>query len=175
MFMFAGTVCFALQHRIKAHARIIWGVSWSWDSLFFATASRDGTVKVWSPKGLSSNSMPIASVKLSQPVTAIAFSPQDSTATANTKPDATPSQHKLALGSEKGAVTVWNVVHSSDTVSVICVWESPVAISHCAPVRRICWQHQSGEFSERYSNHTPTRLATCADDHCIRIFKVNDS
>lgn len=155
-----------LQHRIKAHARIIWGVSWSWDSSFFATASRDGTVKVWSQEALSSTSKPVTKITLGQPVTALAFAPKD---------DAS-DQYKLALGSETGAVSVWSISLTPDEASSSCTWQSPLASSHCSPVRRMCWQSKPEQgVTDMQSDQVQTRLAICADDHCIRIFRFNES
>lgn len=42
---------FSLVGRIKAHARIVWGLHWSPDSSLLATASRDGKGETGSPWG----------------------------------------------------------------------------------------------------------------------------
>ena len=171
--MFAGPVPFVLQHRIKAHARIIWGASWTWDSRFFATASRDGTVKVWSMKGLSSTSKPVTVITLGQKITAIAFAHHDDA--AGTAEEALSSQYKLALGLETGTLSVWQIQHTTDEVLSSCCWQSALATSHCAPVRKLCWQTNTAKRIDRHPQHSQTRLATCADDHCIRIFNLSET
>ncbi len=42
---------FRLLGKIKAHARIVWGVSWAPDSRTFASGSRDNAVKIWAVGG----------------------------------------------------------------------------------------------------------------------------
>lgn len=36
-----------VQSIPKAHDRIIWDLGWSWDEVYFASGSRDKTVKIW--------------------------------------------------------------------------------------------------------------------------------
>lgn len=161
-----------LQHRIKAHARIIWGVSWSWNSRLFATASRDGIVKVWCNTGLNSTLKPIAIISVGQPVTAVAFTQQLGTNASSQQHASQTHQYMLALGSETGVVSIWQVQHSAEEASSSCVWESSLEYSHCAPVRRLCWQSSVEGYNDVHSHQRQSRLATCADDHCIRVFNV---
>ena len=168
----AGTVPFTLQHRFKAHARIIWGVAWSPDSTFFATASRDGSARLWSCSKLSNNAKPSATIPLGQPVTAIAFEARHSSGSQ----DSTQGRHqyRLGLGLEIGTVSVYEVSREDDDFLTSCEWESSADCSHCAPVRRICWH--SGFSYCQDSCQKQACFATCADDHCIRIFKIcNDN
>jgi len=44
--------------------------------------------------------------------------------------------------------------------------------SHCAPVRRLCWQSNTKGSGDVHTHQRQSRLATCADDHCIQIFNV---
>ena len=44
--MCAGGAPFSLHGRVKAHARILWGIAWSSNNALFATAARDCTVKL---------------------------------------------------------------------------------------------------------------------------------
>ncbi len=161
-----------LQHRIKAHARIIWGVSWSWDSTLFATASRDGTVKVWFKTGLNSSSKPIATIPVGQPVTAVAFAQQGGANASSKKHESQTHQYMLALGTETGIVSIWQVQHRAEEASSSCVWQLFLKTSHCAPLRRLCWQSNAEGSNGVHSHQRQSRLATCADDHCIRVFNV---
>lgn len=163
-----GSVPFTLQHRFKAHARIIWGVAWSPDSAFFATASRDGSARLWSCSKLTNNAKPSAIIALGQPVTAIAFEARRSSECTGSKPGS--HQYTLALGLELGTVSVYTVSREDDGFLTSCDWESPADCSHCAPVRRICWHSADSECQDSCQNQAC--FATCADDHCIRIFKV---
>ncbi|KAJ2416599.1 Elongator subunit elp2, partial [Coemansia sp. RSA 2524] len=59
-----------VHHQIKAHARIVWDVAWSHDSMFFATASRDKSVKLWNVDALGDAPVTLA---FPGPVTSVAF------------------------------------------------------------------------------------------------------
>ena len=157
---------FVLQHRIKGHARIIWGLSWSADGSCFATASRDGTVKLWLLKNISSSSKPLATITPGQAVTAIAFAPHDLSA----QKDDTCVRHEMALGLESGEIQIWRIARADSEVTMVCWWQSSEACSHCAPVRRICWQAENSHDTPQTLRHL--RMATCADDHCVRIFQI---
>lgn len=55
----------------EAHGRIIYDVAWCGPDLF-ASASRDGTVKIWRPSDSSSHSTPLLVLSVREPVTALA-------------------------------------------------------------------------------------------------------
>lgn len=162
----AGAVPFLLQHRIKGHARIIWGLSWSADGSYFATASRDGTVKIWAFANISSTAKPIATLTLGHAVTAVAFNQNVSGRQAI----GACRQHQLALGLESGAMQIWQLT-IEDKVSLTRQWESSSSCGHCAPVKRICWQADR-TADDRHSSSRRVHVATCADDHCVRIFRI---
>ena len=46
--MCAGEPLYCLLRMVKAHARIVWSVSWAPGGRVFATGSRDNSVKLWS-------------------------------------------------------------------------------------------------------------------------------
>ena len=169
----AGALPFALRHRIKAHTRVVWGVAWSADSALFATASRDGSVKLWRSSALSNSAKPVATITLDQPVTAIAFEARKADAVSPSSEDG-EHQYMLALGLETGSLSIHTVSDNAGAVSVSCLWKSPVNSSHCASVRRICWQAQPSDCCDDLSENSThqARFATCADDHCIRIFRL---
>lgn len=166
----AGSVPFTLQHRIKAHARIIWGVAWSPDSALFATASRDGSARLWCCSRLSDSAKPSATITLGRPVTAIAFDARNPSARVGS--DDAKHQYTVALGLETGRVMVYTISRQDDDILASCQWESSAEYSHCAPVRRICWQ--SGQPDCQVYFQHQTCFATCADDHCVRIFKIGN-
>ena len=170
MLLDAGAVPFTLQHRIKAHTRIIWGVAWSSDSSLFATASRDGSARLWCCSKLSNDVKPNATITLGRPVTAIGFDTRHSPPSTGSGRD--DHQYKLALGLETGGVSVHTVSRKDDTVLASSQWNSSADCSHCAAVRRICWQAGTPDCQDSTQNQTC--FATCADDHCVRIFKIGN-
>ena len=160
---------FKLAHRIKAHARIIWGASWTHDSAYFATASRDGSTKLWHSSSLSENAKTVCTLPLQAPVMAVAFAPEQSQT-------ALDASYTFAVGLETGVISVWSIscCAPSAQADAKCVWESPVAYRHCASVMRLCWQQAAGEsVSDRECAQKPVmHLASCGDDQCVRIFSV---
>lgn len=167
----AGSIPFTLQHRIKAHARIIWGAAWSPDSAAFATASRDGSVRLWSCSKLSNTAKPSATITLGQPVTAIAFEARHTSASIGSNRER--RQYRLALGLETGTLSVYTVSREGNDFVTSRLWESSADCSHCAPVRQICWHTGHLDCQESYQKQTS--FGSCSDDHCIRIFKIRNA
>eukprot|EP01029_Cantina_marsupialis_P018625 TRINITY_DN4294_c0_g1_i1.p1 TRINITY_DN4294_c0_g1~~TRINITY_DN4294_c0_g1_i1.p1 ORF type:complete len:533 (+),score=188.53 TRINITY_DN4294_c0_g1_i1:176-1774(+) len=88
-----------LVHMKKAHKRMIWSCSWSSDSQYLATGSRDQFVKIFKrpnlddPSALESFSLP----KFNKPVTCISFVPMKNSDGLN----------MLAIGCEDGSMSIW--------------------------------------------------------------------
>ena len=160
---------------MKAHARIIWGAAWTPDGSFFATCSRDSTIKLWQAASLHDKAKPVCTIQLEAPVTAIAFAPKQpctNTAAHSDKPAATTS-YSIAVGLDLGGTSIWNVscLVAQDGTAIkahaSCVWNAPLATKHCSSIRRLCWQaHDVPGDSGLY-------LASCGDDHTLRIFSVS--
>ena len=84
-----------------AHQRIIWGVSWSHDDLFFATGSREKqmAVKVWhgpssENAGTLASELPLNAVAST---TALSFFPKSSKS----------GKYNLLVGLESGSLMIW--------------------------------------------------------------------
>lgn len=166
---------FKLAHRVKAHARIIWGASWTHDGAYFATASRDGSIKLWHSNSLSDKAKPVYTMQLKEPVVAIAFAPTSAEAESN-------RNYSLAVGLATGAISVWCVScstlpadGSAAKADAKRIWECPVATRHCASVRRLCWRQQVADECDDHGEERSMYLASCGDDHCVRIFSVSIS
>ena len=72
------------------------------------------------------------------------------------------SQLLLACGLESGHILMQAV--DLDGTSSQCVWQTGSHTMHAAAVRRLCWsvcEQQAG------------LLASCGDDHAVRVFRVS--
>ncbi|KAJ2258292.1 Elongator subunit elp2 [Coemansia sp. RSA 454] len=137
-----------VHHQIKAHARIVWDVAWSHDSMFFATASRDKSVKLWNVDALGDAPVTLA---FPGPVTSVAFAHMLS-----------EGRYVMAAALENGRVFV---LTSSGSQKVPTSWqpkEIPRDIAHTSTVHRIAWRPTS-----------LWQLATVSDDQTVRITSVN--
>ncbi|GAA6028373.1 hypothetical protein JCM8097_007000 [Rhodosporidiobolus ruineniae] len=142
----------------KAHARIVWDACWAADASFFATASRDKTVKLWAPtpstSGDGATSFPcIATLKFAEAATSVAATQLD-------------GAHVLAVGLENGEVRVFvaqkggeadweeKVVLDSSLAHVLAV----TTLSFCPPVKQL--------------SPGIVRLASGSEDHSVRVYDV---
>ncbi|KAJ2862256.1 Elongator subunit elp2, partial [Coemansia asiatica] len=116
-------------HHKRAHARIIWDAAWSPDSVFFATASRDKTVKLWLTAAL--NSAPVT-ISFPESVTAIDFVPETASIGC--------PRYALAAALESGRIFVLTADVPADKSAIPTVWnpkELPSSCTHSATVNRL--------------------------------------
>ena len=145
----------AHSDKKTGHSRIIWSCSWSHDSKFFATASRDKKIKLWEIKNESTTSvLMIAAVDCKEPATAVAFASSSVIA----------SSYELAVGLESGIIKLFRMTGDFSLIELIVLNKH---FSHCLTVKRLKWR----PFNE--SNETNRKcLASCAQDHQIKFFNV---
>lgn len=99
----------------------------------------------------------------------------DSVLSVQFAPTRRPGPYLLAAGLESGVLLLVQlaVVEPGGSGSQLAVerhevvWRSPQHEQHAAAVRRLCWQ-QEGEQAGGV-----TLLASCSDDHSLRIFGVH--
>ncbi|GAA5904082.1 hypothetical protein JCM6882_003820 [Rhodosporidiobolus microsporus] len=147
----------------KAHSRIIWDACWAADSSFFATASRDKTVKIWtsSPPAASSSSWSWSStLKFAEAATSVA-------ATLVSTPEG-GAQHALAVGLENGEVRVFT---SSAVEGGAAEWEERAmldsSIAHVLTVSTLSFCPSSRQLPPGV-----VRLATGSEDRSVRVFDI---
>lgn len=156
--MCAGGAPFSLHGRVKAHARILWGIAWSSNNALFATAARDCTVKLWRPKNCAGAG--------SKALACLPAFPSAATALAMAQ-GAHPESHLLAVGLQTGEITLWSV--SAAITTVTCLWRAPVHLQHGAAVRKLAFQ----ELDQQTDSDSRTlHLASCSDDHTVRTLSV---
>jgi elongator complex protein 2 len=167
----------------KAHKRIIWDIAWVTvddDMGVFASVSRDGSVKIWSilsdRKGENNLSKLVCLTSLSpfgvKAVTAVDVTAQVLSLSSGDQQDA---GWLLAFGAESGCMQLWflseTLLKVADVSSDIdmCSLVHTVAPEYChgAAVRRLRWcAEESEDVGLRW------KLASCGDDHCVRVFNV---
>lgn len=173
----------------KAHKRIIWDISWITvaDGLdVFATASRDGSLKVWrisNSKG-DNGLYDVEPLCVVSPFMGSAVTAVDVTATTvalSTGDDQCPGW-LLAIGAECGGVQVWFLSKAAllaspsgsdghDAGELCSMMHSVLPeYSHGATVRRLKWCPVA--TSEVDGAAVKWKLASCGDDHSVRVFSV---
>ncbi|KAI9574602.1 WD40-repeat-containing domain protein [Boletus coccyginus] len=153
----------------KSHARIIWDCAWSREGDVFATASRDKTVKIWSPKADSDHWPTLVTLKFTEAATAVAFCSLGAT------------RRLLAVGLETGEISIYsNLIAASGkwevTSSIPIGYDlfTPTSlraglnfdyrVAHVDQIHRLAWQ-STDEPTER-------RLASCSEDGTLKILVV---
>ncbi|XP_030846506.1 elongator complex protein 2 isoform X2 [Strongylocentrotus purpuratus] len=154
--------------KTSVHSRIIWACSWSHDSQFFATSSRDKKVIVWGKKTSvdedQGDAGPLGQYgAMSKPLdvgdsaTAIDFARQLTT----------NGSYILAVGVESGSISVHSW-HPSQPTAWTCLVSLPKHSGHTMTVKRLSWRptsrSQPGESSQNRF-----QLASCSSDGSVRI------
>ncbi|XP_076247466.1 elongator complex protein 2 [Calliopsis andreniformis] len=138
------------------HTRIIWCCSWTHDSSFFATGSRDGKIGVWNPNIIKSKIAPSTSLDVNNSVTALSFSVQD----------ITEHFYILAIGFETGCIEIQKLKILNDNF----VWEKYLMFdsshAHHLTVKRLKFRPQK-EFVNTL------QLASCGSDHIVKIYDID--
>ncbi|KAJ2399923.1 Elongator subunit elp2 [Coemansia sp. RSA 2559] len=156
----------------KAHMRIVWDAAWAPDARFFATASRDKTVKLWPAEAKASvgddaaKSKPVV-LAFPEPVTAIDFLPA-LLATSSGAPE-----YVLAAALESGRIFVL-VGSGASGAALPAAWkpsEVPRPQTHAAMVRRLAWRPCPGRGA--LTEQRSWELASASDDHSVRIIAVD--
>ncbi|CAE1237158.1 ELP2 [Acanthosepion pharaonis] len=159
----------SVNKKTSSHSRVIWACCWSHNDKFFLTASRDKKVTAWKCPDQENDSPKImGSLVLETSVTAVDMAPT-----------LTPCQRYLvALGLESGLIYLYTWSPDSETTDQ---WQQLTVldtISHHLTVKRLRFRHQLGilgdddENQREGKNGCKFQLASCSDDHSVRIFNI---
>lgn len=158
---------FTLHFKLKeAHTRIIWALSWSHDDALFATASRENkkSVKVW--KGLENGELPKACTMHSE----LPHGQLPQATCLQFLPKLMNDAYTLVVGLETGELSIWSM-NSSNPVSWQKLLDFSSYITHGLTVRRI----RCGLVTRTPDDKEVFTVATCGNDHCVRIFTITSS
>lgn len=165
---------YELVSRVEAHKRIIWACSWSPCDRFFATCSRDKSVKIWTVcDGESVKQIGVLPLFKSS-VTAVAWAPCT-----------VGENYLLGIGMEDGLLEIWKVkpvwaktvdeeaAPSMVTFESSCLLQFNTYMCHVASVNRLAWTGSSDKHNTRPDGASileHMQLASCGADHAVRVF-----
>jgi len=177
--------------EIKAHKGVVHGIAWSPDGKIFASASPDGTVKLWQPDGAGTGALPLRTLQLDgSALWDVVFSPDgealaavgSSGAIAIWKPDGTllqaidahqavtkgvsfsPDGKTLASASTDGTVKLWKL-DASPTVT-------DTSVPHKALLLRTLNGHTQGVVGVSFSPDGEI-IATASLDQTVKLWNKN--
>ena len=147
---------YELAFKNQSHTRVIWSVSFSHDSKFFATGSRDKTIKIWEISGNKEISVKkVGDCSFSSPVTAVAFA----------KTPLVEGKYLLAIGLENGALHLAEFVKEAEGGKVKVLQSIHEVLTPAKTVTRI-------RFSRVSKEPKTFTFASASQDHSVRVFDV---
>ncbi|KAL4426818.1 hypothetical protein ABPG77_006604 [Micractinium sp. CCAP 211/92] len=169
---------FSLLGRLKAHSRIVWALHWSPDSVLLATGARDGTAKVWSLAAAAASPSGCADASALPTAPAAVIDCGDSVRSVQFAPEQCSGAYHLAAGLEGGALQLLRLAGADadgqagqgQQLQHEVVWHAQPHERHAAAVRRLCWRRE--REAEGCAAPARLQLASCSDDHLLRIFSV---
>ncbi|XP_047341599.1 elongator complex protein 2 [Impatiens glandulifera] len=161
-------ISYGLVAKQEGHKRIIWTCSWNPLGHEFATGSRDKTVKIWGiEENSSSVKLLVALPQFSSSVTALSWASID-----NEKRD----EGILAVGMENGLIELWrtsisrteNGIGSAKSATSVVALRFDPFVCNVSSVNRLAWRNSEMDMDSR-----TMELASCGDDHTVRVFRIN--
>ncbi|KPI41556.1 Elongator complex protein 2 [Cyphellophora attinorum] len=149
-----------LQCKEKAHSRMILDAAWSpsEEHLFFATAGRDKTVKLWSASGETSEYTLAQTLTRKKPVTAVALAQSSQ-----------EGKVVMAVGEEDGSVSV-HVIDAPAGLQIITSREMQPEQCPSKTITQLIWRPQLPKCMEEGPG---MQLAIASADCSVRISRVD--
>ena len=147
----------------SAHKRIVWAVHFCpFDATVFASASRDGTVKLWN---INESDGAFTLQRTFSPRHTVGGKPDAVTALSIAPRPLSDGNALVALGLESGRLEFWSVPISTSESSVELVCDLDDSFYHSATVTRLAWKPLAKDEDELL-------LASCSVDQSCRIVRV---
>ncbi|CAB3366427.1 Hypothetical predicted protein [Cloeon dipterum] len=141
---------FSTNKKNSVHTRVIWSCSWSPDSKFFVTGSREGKVVVWEV-GAEFQVLG-AHLNLDQAVTAVDFWHHR-------------TGYIIAVGCENGIVHLYNWKSVDENWTLLYSFDQRIA--HHKAIRRLAFRP-----TEDSAHDVCLVLASCSSDCSVKLFKI---
>ncbi|KAL0111799.1 hypothetical protein PUN28_013171 [Cardiocondyla obscurior] len=143
----------ASSKKDNPHSRIIWCCTWTQDSNYFATGSRDGKIAIWSVSTIE-NVVPTMVLSMqNQSVTALCFAPNC----------ITQGNYLLAVGYETGCIEIQKVNVIEKIQSKLL--ELDTSQAHHLTVKRLKFRP-----TDHFCDYL--QLASCSSDCSVKIYNI---
>ena len=149
-----------MQSKEKAHSRMILDAAWSpdLDHVFFATAGRDKTVKLWAQSEDGSGFDLAQSLSRKTAVTAVAL-----TTTSQ------PGVVSMALGEDDGTLSIHLIDATTATLQLLHSQNVDAELCPSKTITQLAWRREPAKYSE---DGTGTVLAVASADTSVRIIRI---
>ena len=155
---------YVLHSKCKAHERILWSASWSHDDKYFATVSRDKKLKIWSQSVEEGScdgpwQLCFELPKQHESITAVDFAPHLTS----------DGRYIVALGFDDGTLKFVQSAPANRcqaNISFSPFFDVDPSLCHAATVRRALWRREE-------ETNDSMLLATCSNDHSVRLYRVH--
>lgn len=151
---------FARSDKRTCHNRIIWSCSWSHDNKIFCTSSRDKKIMFWKVNYVTESDEFVNREELVSRV-AVKDTEESVTAVAFAVDFLRTYKYILCVGKQSGCLELYSFNCDSskcELMQVLCR-----DLSHSLAVKRLQW---------RPNNEEGFCLASCGDDHMVKMFTV---
>lgn len=139
------------------HSRIIWGCSWSHDSLYFATVSRDKTLNIWNV----TNEIEIRYI--------VKFTSDYGLNAVDFAPNNNDRSYLLAIGNEKGGIIILDVNPFKPNCSILCEFSKDFC--HSDTITRLRFRPCNKKMG--VNENKVLELASSSLDNTVKIFRLN--
>ncbi|XP_044150035.1 elongator complex protein 2 [Bufo gargarizans] len=168
-------LCANTDKNTSVHSRIIWSCDWTPDSNFFVTGSRDKKVIVWgncqAPDLMGEKSC--TSVK---PCSTLLDTEDSVTAVSVNQGIAFQGSYIIAVGLDCGKINLYKWQYNVTPNDWVKAREIEQSLCHTRTVKQLCWRSKPGRAGHGDpDNGEWLQLASCGEDHSVKIFNVNKS
>ncbi|CAH0555749.1 unnamed protein product [Brassicogethes aeneus] len=150
--------------KLGVHARIIWACSWSHDSQYFATGSRDNKVVVWT---INKNKEKVNCLGQCQAVHVIKPMKDGSVTALAFAPTFVEGEYLLAVGLERGCIILYRLKENCQKALDILYH-----FGHSLTVKKLKFRPVCGKTGEKGNDKNVLQLASCSSNNQVKVFNI---